>query len=97
MPNTKILNAMDTQMTMFLIRLGLGGATVEADDPTESDLPETAGSRLGHTLGHTQRILARVRGVSIGTFTARGAVRHPLGVRIIEADGRDDARRPGAR
>jgi phosphate starvation-inducible PhoH-like protein len=74
-------NTTREQMKMFLTRIGFGSTAVVTGDMTQVDLPNKQASGLKHAL----QILAAVEGVSVGHFTARDVVRHPIVQRVVEA------------
>lgn len=82
--NTKV-----SQMRMFLTRIGMRSKAVITGDTTQLDLP--TGVRSG--LDDATRLLGRVPGIGVCTFSAADVVRHPLVQRIVEAyDERDAVR-----
>ncbi|MGP1628539.1 MAG: PhoH family protein [Giesbergeria sp.] len=82
-------NTTPEQMKMFLTRIGFGARAVITGDVTQIDLPK--GSVSG--LIEAERVLKRVKGISITRFTSADVVRHPLVARIVDAY--DAAGRPG--
>ena len=74
-------NATDTQMKMFLTRIGFGTKAVITGDLTQIDLPKTQLSGLVDA----ERVLRRVEGVAITRLTSIDIVRHPLVARIVDA------------
>lgn len=74
-------NTTNSQMKMFLTRLGFGSKMVVNGDITQIDLPH--GSRSG--LVNAQRILQHVSRIEFVTFDADDVVRHPVVASIINA------------
>jgi rRNA maturation RNase YbeY len=79
-------NTTRMQMKMLLTRLGEGSRMAVNGDPSQVDLPRTSDSGLSHAL----KILRRVEGMRIVTFTCEDVVRHPLVGRIVAAYEDDD-------
>ena len=82
-------NTTPEQMKMFLTRIGFGARAVVTGDVSQIDLPKGAMSGLVEA----ERILKRVKGISVTRFTSADVVRHPLVARIVDAY--DAAGRPG--
>lgn len=80
-------NTSRMQMKMLLTRLGEGSRMAVNGDPSQIDLPRASDSGLGHAL----KILRKVQGMRIVTFTREDVVRHPLVGRIVEAYEREDS------
>jgi phosphate starvation-inducible PhoH-like protein len=78
-------------MKMFLTRLGDRGRMIITGDDSQIDLPRGRQSGLVHALN----VLQGVRGLDVVRLTTIDVVRHPLVAEIINAYGRDDARRRG--
>jgi phosphate starvation-inducible protein PhoH and related proteins len=74
-------NTSRMQMKMLLTRLGEGSRMAVNGDPSQIDLPRASDSGLAHAL----KILRKVQGMRIVTFTRQDVVRHPLVGRIVEA------------
>jgi phosphate starvation-inducible protein PhoH and related proteins len=79
-------NTTRMQMKMLLTRLGEGSRMAVNGDPSQVDLPRASDSGLAHAL----KILRKVQGMRIVTFTRQDVVRHPLVGRIVEAYEADD-------
>jgi phosphate starvation-inducible protein PhoH and related proteins len=79
-------NTSRMQMKMLLTRLGEGSRMAVNGDPSQVDLPRASDSGLAHAL----KILRKVQGMRIVTFTREDVVRHPLVGRIVEAYERED-------
>lgn len=79
-------NSTESQMKMFLTRLGLNSRIVVTGDVTQIDLNnnETSG------LVHAQKILKNVEGICFYYLTKNDIVRHRLVQRIVEAYERDE-------
>ena len=84
-------NTTPEQMKMFLTRIGFGAKAVVTGDVSQIDLPKGMVSGLVDA----ERVLKRVKGISITRFTSKDVVRHPLVARIVDAY--DAAGRPGRR
>ena len=82
-------NTTPEQMKMFLTRIGFGAKAVVTGDVSQIDLPKGAMSGLVEA----ERILKRIKGISVTRFTSADVVRHPLVARIVDAY--DAAGRPG--
>ncbi|HSC76824.1 MAG TPA: PhoH family protein [Pseudomonadales bacterium] len=74
-------NTTESQMKMFLTRIGFGSTAVITGDATQIDLPR--GTRSG--LLHACEVLHGVDGISFTRFTSRDVVRHPLVQRVVDA------------
>ena len=74
-------NTSESQMKMFLTRLGFGSQAVITGDPSQVDLPRDTRSGLVHAV----ELLSSVKGLSVTRFTPQDVVRHPLVQRVIEA------------
>jgi phosphate starvation-inducible PhoH-like protein len=66
---------------MFLTRIGFGAKAVVTGDVSQIDLPK--GQLSG--LIDAERVLKRVKGISVTRFTTADVVRHPLVARIVDA------------
>ena len=74
-------NATETQIKMFLTRIGENSKLVVNGDPTQIDLPNKNQSGLVHS----QKILKEVKEISIINFDQTDVIRHPLVTKIVEA------------
>ncbi len=74
-------NTTQSQMKMFLTRIGFGSKAVITGDVTQIDLPD--GQKSG--LKQATAILKEVEGIAIVRLSNRDVVRHPLVQRIVEA------------
>jgi len=74
-------NTTPEQMKMFLTRIGFGSRAVVTGDVSQIDLPKGAMSGLVDA----ERVLKRVKGISVTRFTSADVVRHPLVARIVDA------------
>ncbi|MBL7977342.1 MAG: PhoH family protein [Bacteroidetes Order II. Incertae sedis bacterium] len=79
-------NATNTQMKMFLTRLGANSRAMVTGDITQTDLPKRSQSGLIHV----QEILEGVEGISFVYLKKSDVVRHQLVQDIIEAYDRFD-------
>ena len=74
-------NATDTQIKMFLTRIGENSKIVVNGDPTQIDLPNKSSSGLKRS----KEILGHLNEVSIVDFDHTDVVRHPLVSKIVKA------------
>ena len=74
-------NATETQIKMFLTRIGENSKLVVNGDPSQIDLPNKSQSGLTKS----QHILKNINEISIINFDHNDVVRHPLVVKIVEA------------
>jgi phosphate starvation-inducible protein PhoH and related proteins len=74
-------NATQTQIKMFLTRIGENSKLVVNGDPTQIDLPNKNHSGLIES----QRILKGIKEISIINFDHNDVIRHPLVTKIVEA------------
>ena len=73
-------NTTQTQMKMFLTRLGLNSKMIITGDVTQIDLPNKSNSGLVEAVN----LLSDVKGIKIVKFTKYDVMRHPLVYKIIE-------------
>ncbi len=74
-------NATETQIKMFLTRIGENSKLVVNGDPSQIDLPNKNQSGLAES----QKILKEIKEISIINFDHKDVVRHPLVTKIVEA------------
>jgi len=74
-------NATETQIKMFLTRIGENSKLVVNGDPSQIDLP--AKNQSG--LVKAQSILKNIKEISIVNFDQNDVIRHPLVSKIVEA------------
>ena len=74
-------NATQTQIKMFLTRIGENSKLVVNGDPSQIDLPNKNHSGLVRS----QNILKGIREISIINFDQNDVIRHPLVTKIVEA------------
>jgi phosphate starvation-inducible PhoH-like protein len=74
-------NATETQIKMFLTRIGENSKLVVNGDPSQVDLPNKNQSGLIKS----QAILKGIKEISIINFDHKDVIRHPLVTKIIEA------------
>ena len=74
-------NATQTQVKMFLTRIGENSKLVVNGDPSQIDLPNKKQSGLIES----QTILKGIKEISIINFDHQDVVRHPLVTKIVEA------------
>ena len=86
-------NTTPEQMKMFLTRIGFGAKAVVTGDVSQIDLPK--GQLSG--LIDAERVLRRVKGISMCHLTSADVVRHPLVARIVDAYDAQRSVRAGER
>jgi phosphate starvation-inducible protein PhoH and related proteins len=74
-------NCTNSQMKMFLTRLGEDSRMVVTGDPSQSDLPGGRAEGLNEALA----ILHGIEGAAVARFSEKDVVRHPLVTRIVSA------------
>jgi len=74
-------NATDTQIKMFLTRIGENSKLVVNGDPSQIDLPNKNHSGLIKS----QAILKGIKEISVINFDHNDVIRHPLVTKIVEA------------
>ena len=74
-------NATDTQIKMFLTRIGENSKLVVNGDPSQIDLPNKSQSGLIES----QKILKGIKEISVINFDHNDVIRHPLVSKIVEA------------
>ena len=74
-------NATDTQIKMFLTRIGENSKIVINGDPSQIDLPNKSFSGLIRS----KKLLGHLEEISIVDFDHRDVVRHPLVSKIVKA------------
>ena len=74
-------NATETQIKMFLTRIGENSKLVVNGDPSQVDLPNKNQSGLIES----QTILKGIKEISIINFDHQDVIRHPLVTKIVEA------------
>ena len=74
-------NATDTQIKMFLTRIGENSKIVINGDPTQIDLPNKSLSGLNRS----KKLLGHLKEISIVDFDHKDVVRHPLVSKIVKA------------
>ena len=74
-------NATDTQIKMFLTRIGENSKIVINGDPSQIDLP----NKLQSGLERSKKILGHLREISTIDFDHNDVVRHPLVSKIVKA------------
>ena len=81
-------NATDTQIKMFLTRIGENSKIVINGDPSQIDLPNKSNSGLDRS----KKILSNINEISIVDFDHNDVVRHPLVSKIVKAysDNKDE-------
>ena len=79
-------NATETQIKMFLTRIGENSKLVVNGDPSQIDLPNKNQSGLIKS----QNILRNIKEISLINFDHQDVVRHPLVTKIVEAYQKND-------
>jgi phosphate starvation-inducible PhoH-like protein len=74
-------NATQSQMKMFLTRMGFGSYAVINGDMTQIDLPKNIESGLSHAL----KVLDGLEDIGFTIFNSKDVVRHPLVRKIVDA------------
>ena len=74
-------NATDTQIKMFLTRLGENSKIVINGDPSQIDLPNKSLSGLNRS----KKLLGHLKEISVVDFNHKDVVRHPLVSKIVKA------------
>ena len=74
-------NATETQIKMFLTRIGENSKLVVNGDPSQVDLPNKNHSGLVES----QKILKEIKEISVINFDHQDVIRHPLVTKIVEA------------
>ena len=74
-------NATDTQIKMFLTRIGENSKIVINGDPSQSDLP----SKSLPGLNRSKKLLGHLKEISVVDFDHSDVVRHPLVSKIVKA------------
>lgn len=82
-------NATESQMKMFLTRMGRSSKFIITGDVTQIDLPRNQRSGLIHAT----RILKDIKGIEFIYLDAQDIVRHKLVRLVVEAYGRDSETR----
>ena len=79
-------NATDTQIKMFLTRIGENSKIVVNGDPTQIDLPNKGTSGLLRS----KQLLGHLNEISVVDFDYSDVVRHPLVSKIVKAYSKND-------
>ncbi len=74
-------NATDTQIKMFLTRIGENSKIVINGDPSQIDLPNKSLSGLSRS----KKLLRHLKEISVVDFDHKDVVRHPLVSKIVKA------------
>ena len=82
-------NATQTQMKMFLTRLGVTSRAIITGDITQIDLPPSDKSGLAEAT----RILSKIKGIKFIKFSSKDVVRHQLVKNIINAYEESDGKK----
>ena len=79
-------NATDTQIKMFLTRIGENSKIVVNGDPTQIDLPNQKFSGLIRS----KELLGHLNEITVVDFDHSDVVRHPLVSKIVKAYSKND-------
>ena len=79
-------NATDTQIKMFLTRIGENSKIVVNGDPSQIDLPIKKMSGLDRS----KKILSNINEITVVNFDHSDVVRHPLVSKIVKAYNKND-------
>ena len=79
-------NATDTQIKMFLTRIGDNSKIVVNGDPSQIDLPNKSMSGLDRS----KKLLSNLNEISVVDFDHSDVVRHPLVSKIVKAYNNND-------
>ena len=79
-------NATDTQIKMFLTRIGENSKIVINGDPSQTDLPNKSLSGLNRS----KKLLGHLNEISVVDFDHSDVVRHPLVSKIVKAYSNND-------
>ncbi len=82
-------NATDTQIKMFLTRIGENSKIVINGDPSQIDLPNKSLSGLHRS----KKLLGHLKEISVVDFDHKDVVRHPLVSKIVKAYSDQDSDR----
>ena len=74
-------NATDTQIKMFLTRIGENSKIIVNGDPSQIDLPNKRISGLDKS----KKILSKINEIAVVNFDHSDVVRHPLVSKIVKA------------
>ena len=74
-------NATDTQIKMFLTRIGENSKIIVNGDPSQIDLPNKSMSGLDRS----KKILSKINEIAVINFDHSDVVRHPLVSKIVKA------------
>ncbi len=74
-------NTTQSQMKMFLTRIGFGSKAIITGDQTQKDLSADTKSGLDVAL----KVVRNIEGIAICQLTSKDVVRHPLVQKIVEA------------
>ena len=85
----RLKNATDTQIKMFLTRIGENSKIVINGDPSQIDLPNKSFSGLKRS----KEILGHLNEISIIDFDHSDVVRHPLVSKIVKAYSDQDSKK----
>lgn len=80
-------NTTESQMKMFLTRIGFGSKAIITGDQSQKDLSAVTKSGLDIAL----KVVRNIEGIAICNLTSKDVVRHPLVQRIVEAYEKYDA------
>ena len=82
-------NTTESQMKMFLTRIGFGSKAIITGDQSQKDLAHGTKSGLDIAL----RVVRNIEGIAICNLTSKDVVRHPLVQKIVEAYEKYDSKK----
>ena len=82
-------NTTESQMKMFLTRIGFGSKAIITGDQSQKDLAHGTKSGLDIAL----RVVRNIDGIAICNLTSKDVVRHPLVQKIVEAYEKYDSKK----
>ena len=74
-------NTTESQMKMFLTRIGFGSKAIITGDQSQKDLANSTASGLDTAL----KVIKNIEGIAVCKLTSKDVVRHPLVQKIVEA------------
>ena len=74
-------NTTESQMKMFLTRIGFGSKAIITGDQSQKDLAANTNSGLDTAL----KVVKNIEGISVCRLTSKDVVRHPLVQKIVDA------------
>ena len=74
-------NTTESQMKMFLTRIGFGSKAIITGDQSQKDLAANTNSGLDTAL----KVVKNIEGIAVCRLTSKDVVRHPLVQKIVDA------------